>query len=59
MIHMREYNPFEKKNVQFLVNKRIDYTTIQITQTGINKGTLLTLAKLFLQKVNWLIISEL
>ena len=40
MIHMREYNPFEKKNVQFLVNKRIDYTTIQITQTGINKSTL-------------------
>ena len=40
MIHMREYNPFEKRNVQFLVNKRIDYTTIQITQTGINKSTL-------------------
>lgn len=40
MIHMREYNDFEKKNVEFLVNKRIDYTTIQITQTGINKSTL-------------------
>lgn len=40
MIHMREYNSFEKRNVQFLVNKRIDYTTIQITQTGINKSTL-------------------
>lgn len=37
---MREYNSFEKRNVQFLVNKRIDYTTIQITQTGINKSTL-------------------
>lgn len=37
---MREYNEFEKKNVEFLVNKRIDYTTIQITQTGINKSTL-------------------
>ena len=40
MIHMREYNPFEERNVQFLVNKRIDYATIQITQTGINKSTL-------------------
>lgn len=37
---MREYNPFEERNVQFLVNKRIDYATIQITQTGINKSTL-------------------
>lgn len=40
MIHMREYNSFEKRNVQFLVNKGIDYATIQITQTGINKSTL-------------------
>lgn len=37
---MREYNAIERKNAQFLVNKRIDYTTIQITQTGINKSTL-------------------
>lgn len=37
---MREYNALERKSAQFLVNKRIDFTTIQITQTGINKSTL-------------------
>ncbi len=40
MIRMREYNSFEKRNIQFLVNKRIDYATIQITQTGFDKGIL-------------------
>ena len=40
MIHMREYNAFEAKNVKFLVNKQIEYATIQITQTGYNKGIL-------------------
>ena len=37
---MREYNAFEAKNVRFLVNKQIAYATIQITQTGYNKGIL-------------------
>ena len=40
MIHMREYNAFEAQNVKFLVNKQIEYATIQITQTGYNKGIL-------------------
>ena len=40
MIHMRDFNAFEAKNVKFLVNKQIEYATIQITQTGYNKGIL-------------------
>lgn len=37
---MRDYDALERRNVEFLVNKRIEHTTIQITQTGINKSTL-------------------
>lgn len=37
---MREYNAQERRNVEFLVNKRVEHVTIQITQTGINKSTL-------------------
>ena len=40
MIHMREFNVFEAKNVKFLVNKQVEYATIQITQTGYKKGIL-------------------
>ena len=40
MIHMREFNAFEANNVRFLVSKQIEYATIQITQTGYNKGIL-------------------
>ena len=40
MIHMREYNAFETRNVRFLVNKQISYATIQITSTGIKKSIL-------------------
>lgn len=40
MIHMREYNLFEKRNVRFLVNKQIDFATIQITETGYKKSIL-------------------
>lgn len=40
MIHMRKYNSFEARNVKFLVSKQIEYATIQITQTGFNKGIL-------------------
>lgn len=37
---MREYNDFEAENVRFLVNKRIEYATIQVTQTGYQKSIL-------------------
>jgi len=37
---MRDYNSFEAKNVEFLVNKQINYATIQITSTGYKKGIL-------------------
>lgn len=40
MIHMRQYNDFEKKNVQFLVDKQIQFATIQITETGLKKSIL-------------------
>lgn len=40
MIHMRAYNAFEAHNVKFLVNKQIEYATIQITETGLKKGIL-------------------
>ena len=40
MIHMREFNTFETRNVRFLVNKQISYATIQITATGIKKSIL-------------------
>lgn len=44
MIHIRDFNAFETKNVKFLVNKQIEYATIQITHTGYNKGILDTTA---------------
>lgn len=37
---MRQFNDFESRNVRFLVNKRIEYATIQITETGYKKGIL-------------------
>ena len=37
---MRPYNDFESRNVRFLVNKRIEFATIQITETGYGKGIL-------------------
>ena len=40
MIHMREFNAFEAKNVRFLVNKQVAYATIQITETGFKKSIL-------------------
>ena len=40
MIHMRAFNAFEARNVKFLVNKQIEYATIQITATGLKKGIL-------------------
>ena len=40
MIHMRPYNAFEAKNVKFLVDRQIEFATIQITETGLNKSIL-------------------
>ena len=40
MIHMRPYNAFESKNVKFLVDKQVEFTTIQITETGLKKSIL-------------------
>lgn len=40
MIHMRPYNSFETKNVKFLVDKQIEFATIQITETGLKKSIL-------------------
>lgn len=40
MIHMREFNDFEARNSKFLVNKQIEYATIQITETGYKKSIL-------------------
>lgn len=40
MIHMRKFNAFEAQNAKFLVNKQIEYATIQITATGLKKGIL-------------------
>ncbi|MDE5795337.1 MAG: hypothetical protein K2I08_11525 [Muribaculaceae bacterium] len=37
---MRPYNAFETKNVKFLVNMQIEFTTIQITETGLKKSIL-------------------
>lgn len=37
---MRPYNAFETKNVKFLVDKQIEFVTIQITETGLNKSIL-------------------
>lgn len=38
MLHMRPYNTFETNNVKFLVDKQVDFTTIQITETGLKKS---------------------
>lgn len=40
MIHMRPYNAFETKNVKFLVDKQVEFATIQITETGLKKSIL-------------------
>lgn len=38
MIHMRQFNAFEERNVGFLVNKQVEFATIQITETGLRKS---------------------
>ena len=37
---MRPYNALETKNVKFLVDKQIEFATIQITETGLKKSIL-------------------
>jgi len=38
MIHMRQYNAFEAKNVKFLIDEQVQFATIQITETGLKKS---------------------
>jgi len=40
MIHMRDFNSLERKNIKFLVNKGIKFANIQITETGYAKSIL-------------------
>lgn len=40
MVHMRPYNAFETNNVKFLVDKQVEFATIQITATGLKKSIL-------------------
>lgn len=40
MIHMRQFNSFEEKNLTFLTQKSIEYTLVQITATGFKKSIL-------------------
>ena len=40
MIHMRSFNKFEENNLKFLTQKNIEYTLVQITETGYKKSIL-------------------
>lgn len=40
MIHMRPFNKFEENNLKFLTQKNIEYTLVQITDTGYKKSIL-------------------
>lgn len=40
MIHMRPFTPFEKRNMEYLVNKDVKFTQVQITATGLKKSIL-------------------
>lgn len=40
MIHMRPFNRFEENNLKFLTQKNIEYTLVQITETGYKKSIL-------------------
>lgn len=37
---MRPFTPFEKRNMEYLVNKNVKFTQVQITETGIKKSIL-------------------
>ncbi len=38
MIHIRAFTPFEKRNMEYLVNHNIKFTQVQITATGLKKS---------------------
>lgn len=40
MIHMRPFTAFEKRNMEYLVNRNISFTQVQITATGMKKSIL-------------------
>jgi len=40
MIHMRPFTELEKRNMEYLVNKNIKFTQVQITSTGLKKSIL-------------------
>ncbi len=40
MIHMRSFTPFEKRNMEYLVNHNVKFTQVQITATGLKKSIL-------------------
>lgn len=40
MIHMRPFTLFEKRNMEYLVNKNVKFTQVQITATGLKKSIL-------------------
>lgn len=40
MIHMRSFNEFEKRNIEYLVNLNVDFTQVQVTATGLHKSIL-------------------
>lgn len=35
---MRPFTPFEKKNMEYLVNRNVKFTQVQITETGLKKS---------------------
>lgn len=40
MIHMRAFTKFEEDNLNFLTQKSLEYTIVQITKTGYSKSIL-------------------
>ena len=37
---MRSFTPFEKRNMEYLVNHNVKFTQVQITATGLKKSIL-------------------
>lgn len=40
MVNMRKFTKFEEENIKFLINHNIEFTQVEITQTGLKKGIL-------------------
>ena len=40
MVNMRPFNPFEQRNLRFLVNLGLKFTQVEITPTGLGKSIL-------------------